>query len=228
MSNKRLKKLRSASRKYLKEHFFLELKQKFNKAGYTAVNLRIVESDDNPNPEPIQIEIDYPQVTESSSYAKNGVVLEIGSRSLREPFTIKSFASLVGEYYPEKPFADEPIDVPTVNPERTFLEKIFLLHEEFQRPKEKIRVNRLSRHLYDIERLMDTEYAEKALSDEKLYNEIIKHRKVFSKVSEVDYDLHQPETINPIPIEEIRDDWKKDHQAMREEMIYGGALSLST
>ena len=48
------------------------------------------------------------------------------------------------------PFAEPLFTVPTVNPERTFLEKLFLLHEEFHRPTEKIRVDRLSRHIYDI------------------------------------------------------------------------------
>jgi hypothetical protein len=69
----------------------------------------------------------------------------------------------------EKPFADVQITIPTVNPERTFLEKVFLLHEEFQQSKEKIKVNRLSRHLYDLEKLMDTEFGAKALSDKELY-----------------------------------------------------------
>jgi hypothetical protein len=37
--------------------------------------------------------------------------------------------------------------VPTVNPERTFLEKIFLLHEEFGKPAEKVRVNTIEQAL---------------------------------------------------------------------------------
>jgi len=55
---------------------------------------------------------------------------------------------MVAENYPEKTYSDKPISVPTVNPERTFLEKVFLLHEEHQDLMVK-RVNRLSRHLYD-------------------------------------------------------------------------------
>lgn len=226
MSVKKVKKLRKASREYIKETFFPELEQKFKDAGYNDVVLGIAESKD-PNPEPIQIEISYPKVTEPSAYAKPGVVLEMGSRSLREPYSNREIASFIWELYPDQPFADTPIDVLTVNPERTFLEKIFLLHEEFQKTKDKIRIERLSRHIYDIEKLMDTEYADKALSDKKLYNDIISHRKVFSKIGNIDYDLHQPETVNPIPIDEVRDDWEKDYQAMSEEMIYGDALSFN-
>ena len=45
----------------------------------------------------------------------------------------------------------------------TFLEKAFLLNEEFQ--KEKPRSRRMSRHLYDLEKLMDTNYGKAALAD---------------------------------------------------------------
>lgn len=132
----------------------------------------------------------------------------------------------MAETYADKPFADDPANVPTVNPERTFLEKIFLLHEEFQKSKDKIRVSRLSRHLYDVEKLMDTEYFAKAIVDGKLYNDIINHRKVFTKIGGIDYNLHQPKTINPIPPEEVLEAWKKDYQTMSEEMIYGDYLTF--
>jgi hypothetical protein len=59
--------------------------------------------------------------------------------------------------------------VPTVNPERTFLEKLFLLHEEFHRHSDNIRVNRLSRHLYDVFHLTQSGVAEKAIRDKDLY-----------------------------------------------------------
>ena len=53
---------------------------------------------------------------------------------------------MIGEKYKGKAFADNNIVIPSVNPQRTFLEKIFLLHEEFQLPIEKIKVERKSRH----------------------------------------------------------------------------------
>jgi hypothetical protein len=72
------------------------------------------------------------------------------------------------------------------------LEKIFLLHEEFSKPKEKIRVERLSRHLYDVYQLSQTKFADIALQDKELYETIVKHRLKFTKVGDVDYNLHQP------------------------------------
>lgn len=224
-SVKRVKKLRKASREYISYKFFPELKQKFLDAAYNDVELHLGNTTE-PNPEPIIIEIYYKSVSSPSNYTKPRVLVEIGSRSLREPYTVKQFSSLVGEIYPDKPFADTPINISTVNPERTFLEKTFLLHEEFQRPVGKIRVDRLSRHLYDVEKLMDTEFADKALMDEKLYNDIINHRKIFTRIGHIDYNLHQAKTLNPIPPDALIEKWKKDYQTMVEEMIYGDSLSF--
>jgi len=66
------------------------------------------------------------------------VQVEIGCRSLREPFSLSSISSLVDKQYSEHEFAQASIYLPTVNPERTLLEKIFLLHEEFQRPSQSL------------------------------------------------------------------------------------------
>ncbi len=74
----------------------------------------------------------YPSVTETNSYLQPRILVEIGSQSMIEPFEKRDIISLDGEKYKGFPFADDSIDIPTVIPERTFLEKIFLLHEEFK------------------------------------------------------------------------------------------------
>ena len=68
-----------------------------------------------------------------------------------------------------KSLASKGFKVPTVIPERTFLEKLFLLHEEFHRPEEKRRLNRLSRHIYDIYQLSKSGINEKSFHDKGLY-----------------------------------------------------------
>lgn len=141
-------------------------------------------------------------------------------RSLREPFSIQSFGALVDEFYSEKDFAKPLFNVPTVYAERTLLEKLFLLHEEFHRHNEKMRVDRLSRHLYDIYQLSKAGIAAKAISDKKLYETIVAHRYKFSRVGEVDYNLHHPRLLNSIPPQDVIADWKADYAKMKEDMIY--------
>jgi hypothetical protein len=148
------------------------------------------------------------------------VQVELGCRSLIEPFSIRSFSSFLDESYPTAPFARQPIGIPTVDPERTLLEKIFLLHEEFQRPQEKIRVDRMSRHLFDIYKLATSPFAEKVLLNQELYTEIAHHRQSFTKLGGVNYKLHNPQTINPLPPAHLLEVWKKDYKTMQEQMIY--------
>ncbi len=83
-----------------------------------------------------------------------------------------------------------------------------------------MRVDRLSRHLYDIYHLKKAGIAEKTISDKKLYETIVAHRYKFSRVGEVDYNFHNPKTVNPIPIAEKLDEWKADYTKMMEDMIY--------
>ena len=112
-----------------------------------------------------------------------------------EPVEKKLIRSFISEIIPEGD--DTTVLFNTVVPTRTFLEKIFLLHEEFQ--KEKPRSIRMSRHLYDIERIMDTEFGKEALYNLDLYNEIITHRRIFNKLPNIDYSTHAASIVNFIP-----------------------------
>lgn len=225
LSKNQRTKLRKKASSYISGKFYPELKDKFKERELHNVDFKIIEAKSS-DQDPRIIEISYPNIIPSPGYIQPKIQVEIGARSMREPFTIQTFSSLVDEKYPDFKFAQNPINIPTVNPERTFLEKIFLLHEEFQRPSEKIRVNRLSRHLYDIYQLSKTDFANKAINDQQLYESIVKHRQIFTRVGGVNYNLHQPKTINPIPHTGLLDDWKKDYKTMQEQMIFGDSPSF--
>lgn len=112
-----------------------------------------------------------------------------------------------------------------VTPERTFLEKVCLLHEEFSKP-ENIRVSRMSRHLYDIVMMMQVGVAEKALDDRQLFQDIVEHRRKFINLKDFDYNTLAPHLLSivpPIPIMEL---WQKDYDEMLRTMIYGDAPSF--
>lgn len=226
ISRTQVGKLRDASFKYISEIFLPELRNAFDKKGFAGLSIELSDVK-TPDQDPVNIVIRYPSVSEESKYVLPEVKLEIGSRAMLEPFANRSFSSLVGEKFAGRPFADTPISVPSVKPERTYLEKLFLLHEEFQRPKEKIRVERLSRHLYDINRIADTEYAKIAIEDNDLFKAIVQHRERFTRLGGVDYSSHFPPNLNPIPPEELLDEWKVDYISMQKEMIYGESLSFT-
>lgn len=220
-----IRKLRRKSFQFISEVFTKELKNKFTELGFKNVTVKPREVE-NHDQDPLIIEVYYNKLTETDTYLKPGVLVEVGSRSLKEPFTQRTFGTFISEIYTDNPFTDKPITIPIVNPERTFLEKIFLLHEEFQKPFGKIRVERLSRHLYDIEKLCQTEYAEIALQDRELYNTIVRHRSKFTAISGIDYAKHNPENIKIIPPDSIKKMWKADYEEMKGSMIYDNPLDF--
>lgn len=227
LSKKQITALRKTANSYISEIFFIELQEEFIKKGFENLKWEIIKTTDS-DQDPVIINLYYPNSIKTPGYIQPRVQIEIGCRSLREPFSQQKIASLVDIQFPNTIFSQPASLIPTVNPERTFLEKIFLLHEEFSKPKEKIRVERLSRHLYDVYQLSQTKFANIALRDKELYETIVRHRFRFTKIGDIDYNLHQPQTINPIPSIEIIDNWKADYNTMQEQMIYGDSPSFET
>ncbi|MDB5025919.1 MAG: hypothetical protein JWP78_3674 [Mucilaginibacter sp.] len=173
-----------------------------------------------PDTDPQTLRIAYRSLLDPVPYIADSVKLEVSARSLNEPAVERPILSLLGQYMPDFPWSGKPFPVATVEPKRTFLEKVFLLHEEFLRPIDRIVYERMSRHLYDLERMTDTEHAEAALADRAYYDAIVEHRRHLIFKAGVDYDTHQPATLNFIPPKGILKAFEADYTLMREQMIY--------
>lgn len=219
LSKHQITDLRKKASAFTSGEFFEELQKCFESKGFNNLKFNIVSAKDT-DQDPRIIEVFYPNVIPQTGYLLPKVQIEMGCRSLREPFSVRTFGSFLDEHYTGKEFSSPFIKIPTVNPERTFLEKIFLLHEEFHRPFIKIRDDRLSRHLYDIFHLLKTDYAINALNDRELYETIVAHRYKFARVGGVNYNQHNPKTINPIPVADVMKAWEEDYMKMRTDMIY--------
>ncbi|MGM9747732.1 MAG: nucleotidyl transferase AbiEii/AbiGii toxin family protein [Candidatus Cryptobacteroides sp.] len=173
--------------------------------------------------DPAVLYVFYPsRYTSAKSYAKPVVKIEVSCLSLSEPYEMKPISSLVQQICSAE--FGEDIDnafnqtIMTVSPARTFLEKAFLLCEEFQ--KDKPRTSRMSRHLYDLDKLSHTVYMRKALDDGDLYLEILKHRQKFYHPSYVDYSKELPQVINFLPPSLVVDAFKDDYNNMMDSFIY--------
>ncbi len=223
MTGSQVSKLRKESFKYIAEVFFPEITHQFEISGFENVTIQLGEYRDT-DQDPLVIEIYYPSLTDPIEYLQPKVMIELGSRSLMEPSSQKSFSSLVGEHFKGRSFSDKEITIQTVNPERTFFEKIFLLHEEFLLPAERIKISRKSRHLYDLEKLMDTDYAITALNNIELFQTIVEHRRTLTRIRGIDYINHVPEKINIIPPDEMMAQWEKDYVEMQQSMLYNPSL----
>jgi len=178
-----------------------------------------------PDKDPQTLYIKYPSLYEPGKYIADEVKIESSVRSLRIPYTTVPIQSLLNEINPNSAYEEEPFNVDAVEPRKTFLEKAFLLHEEFAKPdRSKIKSTRMSRHLYDLGSIMNTHFGREALNDFKLYEYLIKHREWYNRISWVDYQSLKPPTLTFIPPNDILHLFRQDYERMQEQMIYGEAL----
>ena len=228
-NNTQLKNLRKKSRKFIVSVLAQDMDMQMKALGLSGYEVKpeIVDEAGTPissDADPTVIYVNYPSASsDSSPYVPPRVKIEISCLSMDEPFEMRTISSIISAYFPED---DEETEctIPVVLPSRTFLEKAFLLNEEFQKPEP--RSLRMTRHLYDLEKLMDTDFGKMALSDMDLYRKIVEHRRKFYHVGYADYDKDYPEFIEFIPPERCLKDWEADYGEMLEHFVYGRHLSF--
>ncbi len=218
-------RLRRAACSFVRDKLQHDLREQMIKDGINPdkfkvyVNITPVSTTD-----PEVIFVEYEQIASPISYIPPVVKIEVSGRSMSEPIEDVFIDSLIDSAVPGAVFAEPKFLVRAVMAKRTFLEKIFLLHEEFTKGDGQIRIDRMSRHLYDVHRMLNTPISEQALSDRQLYETVIEHRRTFIGLKGFDYSTLGKRTLNFIPPESIYDTWKKDYETMQEEMIYGESI----
>lgn len=218
-------KLRRAACSFVRDKLQFELQETLVEQGILEdmfkihVNITPVTTTD-----PEIIEVEYPSLFETNPYIRNVVRIEVSGRSMSEPIRTVTLRPIIDEVFSESHWEKKNLDVRAVLPERTFLEKIFLLHEEFCKPTDNIRVERMSRHMYDIGQILRTPIAEHALTDEQLYRQVIQHRKTFIGLRGFNYDTLFPSSLSILPPESVKDAWRSDYEQMRIHMIYGESI----
>jgi len=224
---KQIKKLRKQSSLFVKETFCFELQKVFEKYDLQHIFTIEPQPDGEGNktyPEPRKIFIRYKSLFDDMPYLKSEIVLEIGARALFEPTAKREIKSMISKNLTiNTNIENNPIN--TAIPAKTFIEKAFLLHEIFT-SNGRMLANRKSRHLYDLEKMMDNDFAIKAISDNELWNTIRHHREKFTHISGVDYSQDIRPNICLVPPKKVIDDWKQDYETMQRTMIYGKSLTF--
>lgn len=225
LTKKKIKKLRKASSVFVREEFATALQEKLDENGLSELCNLVAEPDgegDGTYPEPRKIFVHYNTAVDGfEGYLKPVVMLEIGSRSLFEPNEKCHIQSMLEEQLPSIHTTIIDAEVATAVPGKTFLEKVFLIHEMFSVEGHGQKADRKSRHLYDLYRLMNLDFAKAATSDDQLWENIRHHREIFTSVSGMDYTPDVRKRLQLVPREDILDVWKADYDAMTETMIYG-------
>lgn len=229
ITKKQMKKLRKESSLFVKEKLAIDLKTKldeFEIGEFCKVEPQPDGEGDGTYPEPRKIFIHYETAFNDNvqQYVESSVMLEIGARSLMEPTSKEKVRSLIESNSPMSTTLTD-CDILTAMPQKTFLEKIFLLHELFSTDG-CASANRKSRHLYDLESMMDEPFALSAIHDEDLWENIRHHRSVFTPIRGIDYAAPIKENLKLIPPIQYRNIWEDDYNAMQEQMVYGQSLSF--
>lgn len=225
LTKKQIKKLRKASSLYVKEEFCPALQTQINEYGLSSLCSIEAEPDgegDNTYPEPRKVFVKYQSAwAESLEYLSPVVMLEIGARSLLEPNEQTHITSMVEELFPSIQTTLVDSEVATALASKTFLEKAFLLHELFSVDGRGTTAERKSRHLYDLARMMNKDFAQKAIHDDELWESIRHHQEIFTSIKGVSYAPNIRKRITLTPSNEIRAAWEQDYKSMCSSMIFG-------
>ena len=224
-TKKQLKKLRKASSLFVKESLSTILAAQIDRYGLSDHLQIVVEPDgegDLTYPEPRHLYVRYRSILpQTLAYIKPEVVLETGARSLMEPTVSLRLQTLISQTFGEIDTTICDVPVITASPEKTFIEKVFLLHELFCVERDFLPAGRRSRHLYDLYKMMDRDFAIKAITDDALWESVRHHREVFTSMLGVDYSCDIRDNLCLLPPEPFIEDWQNDYRLMCDAMIYG-------
>jgi len=153
-----------------------------------------------------------------SEYIRPHVKLEFGARGDIEPSENKQITPYVAEAFLQ--FFDNPqSSVHVLAAERTFWEKVTILHALYH--GQKIR-DRMSRHYYDTFIMAQRGVVDAALRDITLLEKVVRNKSLMFSDNKASYDTAVIGSLRLMPRDEMRDDLKKDYADMS-NMFLGSA-----
>jgi hypothetical protein len=172
----------------------------------------------------------YPAVTAAEGdYIRAAVKIEAGAKSALDPHTAAAVTPYVAADLPDLDLAVR--NVTTVQPERTFWDKVIILHglrQWYDRRKElRHEGQRVSRHYYDIHRLVQTADAQAWRADHRLAADCAMHARLFFGSPDLGLDSATAGTFTLTPDAAMHDALGRDYAAMS-GMIFGDIPSLYT
>ena len=152
-------------------------------------------------------------------YILRMIRLEIGALAAWTPVETKRIRSYASEVY-ESAFSQPATDILTTSAERSFWEKVTILHREAYRAGDKQMPARYSRHYYDLYCFGKSQYKESAFRQLDLLERVVAFKKKFYRCPWAKYEEAKPGTMRLVPAECHRAELKLDYESMK-NMIYG-------
>lgn len=147
------------------------------------------------------------------------IKLEIGPMAAWLPHETCSIIPYAAERFPEK-FKKPLSQIRTIKAERTFWDKVTILHQEAHREKGRKLLPRYSRHYYDLYRMTSTPIQNRALTDLSLLADVVRFKKNFYYCAWANFETAVPGTLKLLPPEHNIAAFAADYKAM-EAMLFG-------
>ena len=167
--------------------------------------------------------IAYPAVSaQLGDYNPPTVKIEAGAKSALDPHRATRVTPYLAEDVPNLML--NVTNVVTIDAERTFWDKVVILHGQrrwFERRGELRRQGqRVSRHYYDIYRLLRSDVSQRAARDLDLARDCARHARMFFNSSDLDLATAHPGTFALSPLPAMDAQLRRDYAAMA-GMIFG-------
>jgi hypothetical protein len=165
----------------------------------------------------VNVLFDYPGTLKGGLVGVLPVVLiELVPRADDFPNQVRTITPTLYEVFPEI-LGEGSFDVPVLLPERTFLEKLFFIHESL------LGLNpgseRKSRHYYDLYKMHQSGVFDRIRANPELVEAVVTHRKTFFKYNTLDYDCMLHYGVVVVPSDEQLARWRTDY-AKTIDLIY--------
>ena len=169
----------------------------------------------------VQFYFNYPpsltQINYQTGYISPTVKFEIDPRASNEPFDTQNISPIIAEYFSEQ-FEEKSIPVKTLNAERTFWEKVAMLHRIFI-GRDKL-PERFSRHCYDVVLLSKQDLIKNSNQNSELFLKVINHNKKFYEQTDANYLGALNGNLKLVPKENLSGELKNDYWETK-NMILG-------
>lgn len=165
----------------------------------------------------------YPSATaEGNEYIRRAIKIESGAKSALDPHAPVIVKPYVADDLPNLDLAVG--NVTTVDPNRTFWDKIVILHGLRRwwdrRGELKGGGQRVSRHYYDVFRLLASETGREASRDMEMAQDCVRHARMFFNRPDLDLASAVPGSFALTPHDEMLADLRRDYEAMS-GMVFG-------
>jgi hypothetical protein len=220
-----LNEIKEACQRYiastLKERLATSIASAFEKAGLPFNPSAVTLDPDDPDQQTLLIA--YPAVSaQPGDYNPPTVKIEAGAKSALDPHRATTVTPYLAEDVPNLML--NVTNVVTIDAERTFWDKVVILHGQrrwFERRGELRRQGqRVSRHYYDIYRLLRSDVGQRAARDLDLARDCARHARMFFNSSDLDLASAQPGSFALSPLPEMDTQLRRDYTAMV-GMIFG-------